>query len=72
MKAVCADCPMFAQCASFGASGSGVDGGFFAGMWLPWSSQSPDSKQIRSAVRRQLKVLAGGRPVGRPAKDPQA
>jgi hypothetical protein len=58
MSLICSECPVLANCAGFGAAGRGVDGGFFAGMWLPWSSASADSKQIRSMVRRRLKMLS--------------
>src|SRR5882672_2699999 len=72
MSLICSSCPVIVKCASFGATGRGVDGGFFAGLWLPWSSQSADVKQIRGAVRRQLNVLAGRRSSGRAGKNPSA
>lgn len=58
MRLICSTCPVVVKCAAFGAAGRGVDGGFFAGVWLPWSSASADSRQIRSMVRRQLKMLS--------------
>lgn len=41
MATVCANCPVLAQCAEYaltGHDGGGVEGGFYAGVWIPWSA----------------------------------
>lgn len=67
MAVVCAACPVIKECAAWAVT-SGVDGGFYAGYWIPWSSQaeSLDVKHIRAWARRRLKDVAGIKRVGRP------
>jgi hypothetical protein len=58
MADVCSDCPVMAKCAQ---RGLGAVGGFYAGVWIPWKTLTPDTddtRAIRIHGRRKLKVLA--------------
>lgn len=62
MATVCASCPVITQCAQYAVyanGGRGIDGGFYAGVWLPWSysTESEDTKLMRTQARRRLKKL---------------
>lgn len=62
MSAVCVECPVRPRCANYAVNangGRGIDGGYYAGFWLPWpsSTESGDTKLLRSRARRSLKTL---------------
>lgn len=60
MAAVCEQCPVIGQCANYalrGNDGRGVGGGFYAGVWLPWSYYG-EQKHLRATARRQLRRTA--------------
>lgn len=64
MAAVCSDCPVLAMCASYALlfdRGRGVDGGFYAGVWIPWKThgESENTRSMRISARAQLKKLLG-------------
>jgi len=59
MAEVCSDCPVIAKCARRGLSSVG---GFYAGVWIPWQTLTPDSSDTRSMRiygRSKLRGLAG-------------
>ena len=63
MREICQGCPVRGMCASFAVksgNGSGVDGGFYAGYWIPWKypSESDTARTSRAWARRRLKNLA--------------
>lgn len=62
MAAICDECPVIKKCAHHALhaqNGRLVEGGFYAGVWLPWpySSESDDTRWLRDKGRRQLKNL---------------
>lgn len=68
MHAVCLECPVRKACANYAVQangGRGVDGGYYAGYWLPWpsSTETGDTKLLRSRARRSLKQVANIREV---------
>lgn len=58
MAAVCADCPVISECGDYALNsnyGHGVEGGFYAGTWIPWRAFKPTAEmrnQRRNARRR--------------------
>jgi len=63
MAAVCAQCPVLTRCAAYaleGHNGRGVEGGFYAGVWVPWPSYytRADRKHDREAAQRILAEAA--------------
>lgn len=63
MAAVCGGCPVFQRCAHYALStnnGRGVEGGFYAGHWIPWgySTESNDTKDMRRRARLELRRIA--------------
>ncbi len=60
MAEVCADCTEHVPCAQQMLHG-GLEGGFAAGVWMPWKADSADTKTIRGMRRIQLQVIAGER-----------
>ena len=62
MRAVCDGCPVRTRCAAWATNannGRGVDGGFYAGVWIPWATESDGIRVVRSRARRRLRELAG-------------
>lgn len=62
MQTICGNCPVRQRCANYAVSsngGRGVDGGFYAGLWLPWKThgESADIRLMRSTNRRRLKSM---------------
>jgi hypothetical protein len=58
MQDICVNqCPVLFQCAQFALHGRGVDGGFYAGVWMPWMTQDGRAavKTARERARRSLK-----------------
>jgi len=58
MAGVCSDCPVIAKCAR---RGLGAVGGFYAGVWIPWQTMTPESTDTRSMRiygRSKLRGLA--------------
>lgn len=55
MSAICDDCPVrLGFCAPYaltGHKGRGVDGGFYAGVWIPWVIDSHRDRSDRSIAR---------------------
>lgn len=45
MEAVCDTCPVRARCAQHAIDTS--SGGFYAGIWVPWHTESRSSKEVR-------------------------
>lgn len=63
MAAVCAGCPVLTKCAAYaleGYNGRGVEGGFYAGVWVPWPSYytRTNRKQALEAAQRILAEAA--------------
>lgn len=59
MAAVCAQCPVLTKCAAYalkGHNGRGVEGGFYAGVWVPWPSDY--TRTDRKAAQRILAQAA--------------
>ena len=63
MARVCADCPVLNACAEYaliGHNGNGVDGGFYAGVWIPWptyyrhAQRDQSRRRARHALRRHV------------------
>ena len=55
MSEVCAQCPVLAGCANWALTKS--EGGFYAGIWLPWSRTTSETliaarRTARTALRR--------------------
>lgn len=62
MGLICGECEVITMCARYalnGNKGRGVDGGFYAGVWLPWvlASDTASAKSMRARSRRQLRSL---------------
>jgi hypothetical protein len=57
MADICTQCPVIEHCARYALASD--SGGFFAGHWLPWPSNSRDIRDVRAYIRRQLKRTAG-------------
>lgn len=58
MYDVCMACPVLAQCADHalrGNGGRGVEGGFYAGVWIPWSAHNGDRNSTRNQFRRSAR-----------------
>lgn len=53
MEAICASCPVSKACALAGIDGS--NGGFYAGIWLPWPSEYRARKDERSRALTRLR-----------------
>lgn len=63
MASLCAECPVRLRCAAYAVHSNnnrGVDGGFYAGIWIPWaySSDTVAVRANRMAGRNALKELA--------------
>ena len=52
MASVCEGCPVFAQCALYALK---ADGGFYAGVWLPWKHSTGNSQLLRTRARKALR-----------------
>lgn len=70
MQRVCREeCPVLRGCAAFalksGAGEQGVEGGFYAGIWIPWRRLQPtaDHTAARQRARLALKHLLQSLPV---------
>lgn len=64
MAVICGQCPVMRDCAHYAVAtnnGRGVDGGYYAGAWLPWVShaESGEVKLMRTRARRDLRLRAG-------------
>lgn len=63
MAAVCSLCPIRMRCAEFALTGGrnnrGVDGGFYAGVWIPWPADYGHRKRTDRSLdaRRDLRAL---------------
>lgn len=62
MGLICGECEVITMCARYalnGNKGRGVEGGFYAGVWLPWVlvSDTASDKSTRVLARRQLRSL---------------
>lgn len=69
MAAVCQECPVLRVCADFAVNannGAGVDGGFYAGVWIPWQSSDPLNRhrEGRRLARLYLRRTARGKRIG--------
>lgn len=74
MQRICDACPVRIACAQFATTannGRGVDGGFYAGIWIPWanSTETEATRLVRSRGRRKLRQIASLLPVP-PVKPP--
>lgn len=57
MQSICAECPALIKCATHALTAG--DGGFFAGVWLPWSKTLSEPLQAtRRTARTQLRHIA--------------
>ena len=63
MATVCLECPVLSQCAAYalkGHNGNGVDGGFYAGVYIPWptyyrhAQRDMSRRSARHALRRHI------------------
>lgn len=55
MRELCDRCPLLIKCA---ATGLGRAGGFYAGVWLPWSTLTNNRAiETRRVARRQLRHM---------------
>lgn len=52
MERVCGDCPVRRDCARYAVENAA--GGFYAGVWLPWAS---DSRRDKEARQRSIAAL---------------
>lgn len=60
MQSICARCPVVRDCADHALTsngGKGIEGGFYAGIWVPWLST--DTTVSRTARDRALLRLRG-------------
>lgn len=60
MAQICGECPVLEQCAAYaltGDNGDGVDGGFYAGVWIPWSTYYTGRKIDRTQAVNELRLL---------------
>jgi len=53
MESICGNCPVQRQCAVSGLDGT--NGGFYAGIWLPWPSEYRKAKDERSRALARLR-----------------
>ena len=56
MAGICAGCPILLKCAEFAVYSRekrGVEGGFYAGVWIPWRNESDGGM---SSANRDLKA----------------
>lgn len=71
MYAICVgSCPVLSRCASYAAetnNGYGVDGGFYAGVWIPWRNPTGGStaRSRRSRAWRGLRATLQSRQIAR-------
>src|SRR5689334_2327480 len=59
MAMVCAECPVVLRCAEYALgtnNGRGVEGGFYAGMWIPWEASERGQGYLRVRARRALRA----------------
>jgi hypothetical protein len=66
MSDICRGCPVRASCAAYAVHSNndrGIDGGFYAGYWLPWLTyqDSAENKRIRQRSKMWLRVFLGER-----------
>lgn len=62
MQSICAECPVLARCANYAITGG--DGGFYAGIWVPWSkTMSEPLMATRRNARTALRHIARRAPV---------
>jgi len=62
MEEICDQCPVILKCADYAlhsGNGRGVDGGFHAGVWIPWPSpgEGKSTTLARTQARRQLRRI---------------
>lgn len=56
MASVCHTCPVLTQCALYALKGA--DGGFYAGVWIPWDhTTSPTLRLTRRQARTTLRHM---------------
>lgn len=55
MSDVCASCPVILQCSRHALAEA--QGGFFAGVWLPWSNHGERKNRVRFRARSALKSV---------------
>lgn len=53
MEAICVGCPVQRECASSGLDGA--NGGFYAGIWLPWPTEYRKAKEERRVAMVRLR-----------------
>ena len=53
MSKICHQCPVIANCAKYALTPL-IDGGFYAGVWIPWRSAD---KHERATPRQRARVL---------------
>jgi hypothetical protein len=64
MAAICMTCPVLKDCADYAHNshgGAGVEGGFYAGVYIPWKSEtgglSRENRAVRADSRTTLRRL---------------
>lgn len=53
MYAICSSCPVIAECSRHALDNA--QGGFFAGVWLPWNDGGKKNRKVRFRARSALK-----------------
>jgi hypothetical protein len=53
MNTVCAACPVIVECSRHALDAA--QGGFFAGVWLPWNDGGDKNRRVRFRARSALK-----------------
>ena len=57
MHAICSSCPVIVQCSRHALDDA--QGGFFAGVWLPWNEGGKKNRRVRFRARSALKSKLG-------------
>lgn len=55
MSAICSGCPVLVRCARHAVEGK--NGGFYAGVWLPWWNSSADGARNSRERHRAMETL---------------
>jgi hypothetical protein len=57
MADICVGCPVFRDCTAYalhGNNGAGADGGFYAGVYIPWQNYNKTTTHSRRQARNIL------------------
>jgi len=54
MSSICSACPVIVECSRHALDNA--EGGFFAGVWLPWSDGGKKNRKVRFRARSALKT----------------